>query len=124
MSELDQSCQTLSWLDCDMRVSDGKKVVMKLKCKICNKFKSRICGRKHFSEKWILGADSIKTSNIRDHAKSDQHITAMNLENMEQAPAKGQLSVATGPICEAFSRIRDQEQDRLKVKFDILLCCY
>ena len=48
MSELDQSCQTLSWLDCDTRVVSGKKVVMKLKCKICNKFKSRICGRKHF----------------------------------------------------------------------------
>ena len=92
MTELDRSCQTISWLDCDTRVTEGKKVVTKLKCKICTKFKARINGRKHFSNKWIEGADSIKTSNIRDHANADQHIQAMELEKKGKHKPRGSLS--------------------------------
>ena len=120
MTELDHSFQTLSWLDCDTRLIEGKKVVTKLKCKVCTKHKLRINGRKHFSTKWIEGADSIRTSNIRDHANADQHIHAMEIEKREQAQAKGQPSIIL-PICitEAFCKIGEQEQSRLKVKFDI-----
>ena len=88
MTELDCSFQTLSWLDCDTRLIEGKKVVTKLKCKVCTKHKLRINGRKHFSTKWIEGADSIRTSNIRDHANADQHIHAMEIEKREQAQAQ------------------------------------
>ena len=51
----------------------GKKVVTKLKCKGCTKHKLR----KHFSNKWIEGAGSIRTSNIGDYINADQHIHAM-----------------------------------------------
>ena len=57
MTELDRLCQTVSWLDCDTRVIGGKRVVTKLKCKMCTKFKPRISGRKYCIE----GADSIRT---------------------------------------------------------------
>ena len=40
----------------------GKKVFPKIKCKGCTKHKLR----KHYSNKWIEGAGSIRTSNIRD----------------------------------------------------------
>ena len=61
-------------------VIEEKKIVTKLKCKVCAKHKLRVNGRKHFSTKWTEGADSMKISNIRDHAKADQHIHAMEIE--------------------------------------------
>ena len=76
VSELDKSLQTLTWLDCETKSEGGKRVVSKLKCKICEKFVSKICGRKHFSDKWIVGADSVRSSNIKDHAECDQHTEA------------------------------------------------
>ena len=120
LTELDRSHQTISWLDCDTRLIEGKRVVTKLKCRICAKHKARISGRKHFSPKWIEGAESIRTSNIRDHANADQHIHAMEIKQREQAQAKGQSLVALpGSITEAFSKIGEQKRSRLKVKFDI-----
>ena len=90
MTELDRSFQTLvlSWLDCDTRLIEEKKVVTTLKCKVCAKHKLRVNGRKHFSTKWTEGADSMKTSNIRDHANADQYIHAMEIEKREQAQAQ------------------------------------
>jgi len=77
-------------------------VVTRLKCKVCTKHKARISGRKHFSNKWIEGAESVRTSNIRDHANADQHIHAMEIQQREQAQAKGQSLVApSGSIPEA-----------------------
>ena len=66
--------QTVTWLDCDTGFEDGVKVVTKLKCRMCTKYRQRIVGRKNFSDKWINGADSIRTANVTDHAKSDQHV--------------------------------------------------
>ena len=58
----------------------GKKVVTKLKCKVYTKHKLR----KHFSNKWIEGAGSIRTSNIRDHINADQHVHVMEIKNRAQ----------------------------------------
>ena len=60
----------------------GKKVVTKLKCKGCTKYKLR----KHFSNKWIKGAGSIRTSNIRDHINTDQHVHVMETEKQSSGP--------------------------------------
>jgi len=54
----------------------GKKVVTKLKYNGCTMHKLKI----HFSNKWIEGAGSIKTSNIRDHINADQHVHVMEIE--------------------------------------------
>ena len=54
----------------------GKKVVTKLKCNSRTMHKLK----KHFSNKWIEGAGSIKTSNIRDHINADQHVYVMEIE--------------------------------------------
>ena len=51
----------------------------KLKCCVCD----RITGRRNFSDKWFIGADCVISSNIRDHAKSNQHVHAMNFEMKE-----------------------------------------
>ena len=38
--ELDKECQTLSWLDCDFVTKGVKRVVEKLKCSVCIRYKS------------------------------------------------------------------------------------
>ena len=48
-------------------MSGAKKIVAKLKFKVCVKFES------NYSNKWIVGADSVRTSNIKEHARTDQH---------------------------------------------------
>ena len=82
--QYDREYQTKTWLDCETEMDAGSKVVNKLKCRICTKHSDRITGRRNFSDKWIVGADCVKTTNIRDHSKSDQHIHAMNLERRDQ----------------------------------------
>jgi len=84
--DLDRECQTMTWLDCETGMESGKKIVEKLKCKVCTEFVDKIHGRKHFSDKWICGADSIRTSNVRDHFHNDQHSHAMSLLKKKQRP--------------------------------------
>ena len=74
MTQYYSEYQTLTWLDCDMRVEAGVKVVTKLKCQVCTKFGERILGRRNFSDKCIQGTDSVQTTSIFDHAKSNQHV--------------------------------------------------
>ena len=76
-TEIDQECSTLSWLDCETSGAGPRKTVVKLRCKVCIKYQLSIESRRNYSDKWILGADSIRNSNIRDHARSDQHAHAM-----------------------------------------------
>ena len=56
-SELDRDCQTVSWLDCESKVVAGKRIVSKLRCSTCAKFKVKIASRRNFSDRWIVGAD-------------------------------------------------------------------
>ena len=60
--DFDRSYKTLTWLECVTSVENGNKVVKKLTCAVCKKFKEKIMGRKNFSNKWIVGAESIRTS--------------------------------------------------------------
>ena len=87
--ELDKEFHTISWLDCEVRNERVKKVVTKLKCKACIKFQSKIAGRRNYSNTWIVGADSVRTSSIKDHACTDQHSHTMLLLKREQSSSAG-----------------------------------
>ena len=117
--QYDRECQTVTWLDCDTGFEDGVKVVMKLKCRMCTKYRQKIVGRKNFSDKWINGADSIQTTNVTYHAKSDQHVHAMNLHRREQAQAQGTSVASYAPIAQSLSFLSEDKRRRLKAKFDI-----
>ena len=92
----------------------------KLKCRICTKHSNRITvRRRNVSDKWIVGADCVKTTNIRDHANSDQHIHAMNLERRDQTQAQGLGAAVYAPIVQSLQTLPDEERDKLKKKFDI-----
>ena len=118
-AELDHDCQTVTWLECDTEVSGKKKIVTKLRCGVCAQFKERIATRRNFSEKCLLGAESVRTSNIRDHAKADQHTHAMILLRREQARRSGSGPASYAPTARALSRMSDTEKDQLRHKFDI-----
>ena len=74
---------------------------------------------RNFSENWLWGAESVRTSNIRDHAKADQHTHAMTLLKREHARNSGSDPTAYAPIARALNRISDAEKDQLRHKFDI-----
>lgn len=117
--QYDRDCQTVTWLDCETGIKGGVKVVTKLKCRVCTKYRDRILGRKNFSDKWISGADSVRTTNVLDHAKSDQHVHAMNLLRRKQAQARS-VSVATyAPIVQSLNTMSEDERRKLRAKFDI-----
>ena len=117
--DLDREYQTLSWLDCSTEKERGKKVVDKLKCKACSEFVDRIRSRKNFSDKWVVGADSVRVSNVRDHAQNQQHLHAMSLLRKRNAEAAGLDPLSSTPIAKAFNNLPDEEREKLRVKFDI-----
>ena len=92
---------------------------MKLKCRIFDKFKERIIIRRNFSQKLIDGADSLQTTNIRDHVKSEQHCHAMNLERKSTTQHLDQSPAVYAPIVWSLTTISSEEMERLQIKFDI-----
>ena len=117
--EYDREWQTLSWLDCESGLECGKKLVTKLSCSVCTKYLDQFKGRKNFSEKWITGAESLRTPNIKDHAQCEQHKHAMTLMRREQARSKGLGATSYAPIARALCTLPDDETKRLRHKFDI-----
>ena len=90
-----------------------------LKCKVCSEFVERIRGRKNFSDKWIVGADSVRVSNVCDHAQNDQHTHAMSLLKKHRAESAGLGPSSYAPIAQAFNKLSDEEREKLRCKFDI-----
>ena len=115
----DQEWQTLTWPGCISALEQGKKLVSALCSEICMKYHDRIKGRKNFNEKWITGAESLRSSNVLDHARSEQHKHSMILLKKEQARSKGLDATSYAPIAMALSRVSEEERARLKRKFDV-----
>ena len=117
--ELDREYQTMSWLDCSSEYKSEKKVVTRLKCKVCSDFVERIRTGKNFSDKWIVGANSVRVSNVRDHVQSDQHAHAMMLLKKQRAKSAGLPPSSYAPLAQAFNRLSGDERGKLRFKFDI-----
>ena len=123
VSEYDRESQTAGWLECEAEILAGKRYVTKLKCRICRKYNSSIIGRRNYSDKWIEGAESVRTTNIRDHSKSDQHVHAMNLYKRDMAKASGKSAVSYAPIARALNLLPEEEQAMLRYKFRCCILC-
>ena len=91
----------------------------KLKCRVCAKYSEWIKGRKNFSNKWISGADLVRMTNVLNHAKSDQHVHAINLLKKELAQAQGVSIAAYAPTVWSFNSILEDAHWKLQTKFDI-----
>ena len=57
--EFDKEYQMISWFDCDASGTAGNKIVEKLKCKVCLKYKARIECKWNHSKKGLIGAVSV-----------------------------------------------------------------
>ena len=86
---------------------------------MCIQYQSSVKGRRNYSDKWVLGADSVRTSNIQDHSCSEQHAHAMLLLIKSQAQAGGLDASAYAPIAKALHQVSESDRDTLRVKFDI-----
>ena len=74
--------------------------------------------RRNYSDKWVIGAESLCTSNIRDHAKTtpDQHQHAtMILWKEQQAAAKGLGPSTYAPIARLLSEVSEDTTAKLRV---------
>ena len=65
---------------------------------------------RNFSERWITSAESIRTSNICDHAQSDQHIHAMSFLTEEIHRVRGESCSVDAPIIVALSTLGEEER--------------
>ena len=79
--QFDKDYSTLSWLRCDS--SDS--LVETLWCATCRRYESSIVWIKNFSHSWICGSTNQRSSNIIDHAKSEQHKVTMTCLRTKQA---------------------------------------
>lgn len=79
--------------------------------------------KKNYQEKLadrsITGAKSVRTSNIRDHAHSDQHMHTMMLWKKERAEAKDLGAALYAPIAQLLQGLSVDEKAKLSKKLDI-----
>ena len=66
-----------------------------------------------------MGADSVRISNVRDHARNDQHTHVMSLLKKQRALSAGLGPSSYAPITQAFAKPSDEEREKLRAKFDI-----
>ena len=95
--EFDREYQSLLWLRCD-KDEANRSLVATLYCKVCRQFEDRIRGMCNFSSAWVTGTTNHRTSNVLDHAKSDQHIASMSRLREERAKAQNAPISSYAPI--------------------------
>ena len=78
-----------------------------------------ICSVKNFSKAWIEGSTYHKTSNIVEHARSDQHKGAMIRLRQEQARKRQEPITAYTNIARRITVMDNATKERIKRKFDI-----
>ena len=99
------------WLRCD-RDKDDRLLVSTVYCKVCREYENKIIGMRNFSSAWINGSWNHRTSNILDHAKSDQHKAAMNFMHTALAKARNEPVQSYAPVVRSLLTIDDsQRQD-------------
>ena len=114
--EVDEELQTLTWLRCDKDHAD-RMLVSSLWCQVCRDYENRIVGRRNFSQAWITGSSNQRTSNVTDHAKSEQHETAMSLMKTAQAKASRQPVESYAPIAQMLLTISAEDSPKIRHKF-------
>ena len=74
---------------------------------------------KNYSSVWVNGSDNHRTSNVLDHATSEQHKNAMRRLRTAQAKARNEPVVQYAPIARSLSMLSEVDQTRMRRKFDV-----
>ena len=96
-------------------------MVDSLFCEVCKIFEDNIRGMRNFSSTWISGSTNLRTSNMFDHASSEQHKAAMQRLRVNNAKASNQSIVTYAPIAKSLLNMEASVKAKMKYKFDI---CY
>ena len=80
--------------------------------------------QEELSERWIAGAKSVRTSNIRIHACSSQHVHAMLLLKKEYAAVNGLSAASYAPFGQMLQGPGEDGKAKPRKKFDIVFFCY
>lgn len=112
--------QTATWLRCTTDSQD-KSLVSTLWCETCRKYEKRIDSLKNFSRAWIDGSTNHKTSNIMDHASSDQHKMAMMRLCEDRAKNSGEPIMSYSTIARSIilPSLDPAAKERIRKKIDI-----
>lgn len=112
--------QSTVWLRADVDRED-KSVVSTLWCVVCRKYESQLTGHKNFSRAWIDGSSNHKTSNITDHANSEQHKSAMMFLRRDQARSRNESVTTYSPIARGLlsAAMNPAVREQVKKKFEI-----
>lgn len=86
-------------------------------CVACRTNEEKIKGMKNYSTSWVKGSTNHKTSNVIDHANSDQHKAAM----IHVKRASNQPITTYSPIARSLLSLDETTQKCMERKFDI---CY
>ena len=111
---------TLTWLRADTDEKD-RKMISTLWCEVCRRYEGRLSRKKNFSKAWIDGSTNHRTSNITDHACSEQHKSAMALLCRDQARSKREPITTYSPIARSLlsTVLSPAVSDQMKKKFEI-----
>lgn len=118
--EYNREHQSLLWLRCDIDKSD-KSLVATLWCELCRQHEDRIRSKRNFSAAWVTGSTNHRTSNILDHAKSEQHAASMAYMQAHRAKAQGKPVESYAPVARSLLVLDDREKRKMARKFEI---CY
>ena len=116
--QFDGDYQTLLWLRC---TKDGthKSLVSTLWCDVCRQYEAKITGMRNFSDAWITGSTNHKSSNIVDHAKSEQHVSSMACMRTARAKANNERIESYAPIARYLMTMNEGDKAKMKHKFEI-----
>ena len=76
---------------------------------------------KNYSDAWISGSTNQRTTNVLEHAASDQHKAAMTSLRTSRAKANKEPVVNYAPTASCLMTMQEPDQARMRRKFDT---CY
>ena len=117
-TQFEHEHETLSCLCCNEDASD-KSIVALLWCQACRTHKHSIMGLKNFSTAWINVSTNQKTSNVLDHAKSNQHHAAMSRVHAEAAKASNTPVTTYSPLARCLLTMNETTKEHMRKKFDM-----
>ena len=115
------TASTTHWLGFGERNESDHSQVATLWCNICRKNEDRMRGMRNFSSIWVSGSTNHKTSNIVDHATSDQHTASLAHQQATSAKTEGKPVESYAPIAHSLLVMDGRERRRMKQRFEI---CY
>ena len=113
--ENDKAMQTMTWLKYKLCENDADHVASLL-CSVCQQFDDRLRGMRNYSDAFVTGATNLRSSNFKDHGRTDMHCKAMSLYRRKTSS----LSVTEyAPIAKALCKMDSVLEQRLVRKFEV-----